>query len=445
MRLKVWNYISRLILVFLFALSVSILIEPWLNALNQLFSFPVKEADQYSWIILVIMSVGFTSGFLERISKKEVRSILILAFIFLNILILRTLNWSIFIFAPFLIILILIGFRFRQYSRNVPFNVDFFWGIMFLFFNLSLNNKLGFGINYEIIIIFFLALISLAVLFNFKNMAKRGYTPQYKIIVLVILTFTFIVISLSFLLGAPLKGEVFQGILSLIAWIYHRFADLILLILYPFVRLLAPLMELIMNLEPDSPREPPEREPAQESSQDFLGQLPEKESELASVSQYLPYIFWGGLIVVLIIIVIYVASKLRKNNNNKNDRGIVETTESVFTLAELQNDLKSFWLGLKSSLAGRSRQQKLYNRSNSVIIIREIYYRFLCRFNDRVSYKHFETPDEYLKDLNDESILEESFLNSRELTDLYKQARYGEKASLENVKSARKLWDKIQD
>lgn len=457
MKSKLWTLVNEVLLALLFSLGASLLLQPWLNSLNRVFDFGFSRDFLQLWMVAVIFITIHWSKYLGRINRELYRKLVIGVYLILNILLLRIIDWPLLFFVPLLLILIFVGLRFRFYSRSANFNTDFFAGVLFLLFNIILRNRLGFNINYGNVILFFAIGICLSVLFNLKGMQHRGYAAQFKPTLIMILIFAVIVISIAFILGLPLQPMFFQGIINIINWVYNLFAQVLLAILYPIIWLLAPLMQFIMSFEPE---ERPQEDESQglRDPEEMSPDLPEKAGEQEPLfnTQIIAYVFYAVLIVLMALLVAYVAKKLWdrwQERDKKEEDGYIEERKSIFTMEEFKNDLNNFWSGVKSRFNRQSQREKQYDGSDPALIIREIYYRFLLKYQQLAAFYRFNTPIEYFNKVtgktqkkDEENHIEKENQDERlkQLTVLYNKARYGESVTEEDIEKARELWEKIK-
>ncbi|MFW5992395.1 MAG: hypothetical protein ACOCQN_04310 [Halanaerobiaceae bacterium] len=459
MKSKLWTLINEILLALLFSLGASFLLQPWLNSLNRVFGFGFSSDFLQLWMVAVIFITIHWSKYLARINRELYRKLVIGAYLILNILLLRIIEWPLIFFTPLLLILILTGLRFRFYSKSANFNTDFFAGVLFLLFNIILRNRLGFNINYANVILFFAIGICLSVLFNLKGMQHRGYATQFKPTLIMILVFAVMVVIVAFILGLPLQPTFFQGILNIIGWIYDIFAQLLLAIIYPIVWLLAPLMQLIMSFEPE--QQPEDESQSMRDPEEMRPDLPEKAGEKEPLfnTQIIAYIIYAVLIVLMALLVAYVVKKLweRWKNRSKEEEGYTEERKSLFTMEEFKNDLNNLWSGIKSRFTRQRQGKKSYDGSDPALIIREIYYRFLLRYQVLAAFYRYNTPIEYLKKItgkigkkdeenkqDKEKQVQTQDKRLKQLTELYNKARYSESVTEEDIENARELWEKIR-
>ena len=444
MKLKVWNWLNKISGGILFSLWIALLVEPWLNSLNNSFHFVESNIYQIYWIIIVVLLGIITGNIIKPSDKDYIKAIKLGVLITVNIALILLLKWPILIYIPISLVLILLSFRYGLYESSNTFLTDFIIGTVILVFNIFLHYNTGLRLNiYTNIILFFAISIFLAFIFNLKNNIDFSeYSLRPKMFISAIFIFIMIVVIPGLILGFTLESTFFEGILSVIKFIFRGFGYILLGIIYPILKILGPLLEFITDVE----LEPRERQPEEREAPNFQDQMTEnmKPEEGAGLDflSFIPYVLWGILILVLIWLIYRLIKKIfQKRDTEEVKKGYTEERETVFSLEDLQNNFKDFWNSL-NVFNRNKRKHREYDQNNPGEVIREIYYKFLLKYNKIVSFNLYFTPYEYLNHLRNQINHNEYY---KELTNLYNKVRYGKKVERDDVKKAQEMWKKIKE
>ncbi|MFW5998405.1 MAG: hypothetical protein ACOCP5_01480 [Halanaerobiaceae bacterium] len=442
MKLKTWKWFNKVIGGILFALWVSLLVQPWFVSLNKYLNYARAEIYQITWIFFVIVSGIIFIKIILYTSKKYYKIMVLILLIGLNILILYLLNWPLLLFIPVSLILILISFRFQFYEEGPSFLLDFILGTLILILNIVLYYNTGLHLNiYTNIILFFVLAILLSFIFNINQIQIYEYSVRPKIIMIIVSVFVVGVIIPGLFLGLYLESSFFVGILTAIKWGFRLFGYVILGIIYPVLRLISPLLQYFADIDLESPEKEVEGPESSNNPEDLRESVKPGKNPISGITQYIPYVLWGLLICVILWLIYKVIKKiLQRRNKEKQVKGYTEERETIFTFEELKESLGDLWQDI--NIFKKRSSKKDYNRNDPAEIIREIYFNFLIKFNNTVSFKIFFTPNEYLKRLKNKFQDQKYY---KELTKLYNKARYSKKIKEEDADRAKSIWEKIKN
>ena len=445
MKLKVWNLLNETAGITLFAFWTALLIQPWLNSLNRAFAYSSLDVYQILWVVLVIVLGIVTEKLIRIYERKYLKEIGIVCLILINVIIIFWLDWPLLLFVPLFLLITLFSFRYELYRSGSSFLLDFSIGTLILLLNIISYYNTPLDLNiYTNVILFFIISIFLLFILNIKHMRIYEYSIRPRILITVVFIFIIAVLFLGLFLGLSLGSSFFEGIITSIQWGFRLIGYVILGIIYPFLRLVAPVLEFFgdLDLEMQEEIEAPEGSDMQEG----LEQIEPGEGLELEFLEFIPYVLWGLLILLMIWIIYRTISRIIEKikqllNREKADEkeGYIEERETIFSFEELQNNFKDFWRNI--NLFNRKRKPKKEYDDNPVEIIREIYYKFLFKFNAIVSFNLYFTPREYLNNLKNKVQIYEYY---QELTDLYNKARYGHEVDEEDVKKAGEIWEKIK-
>lgn len=434
------NYIHEAFTILTFCILIVILFNPWLQLISSLIKDEgIKDVQLYwQFIILILTILVFRlSVFIE---KESYSFSIILSFIMLNIYFVYLVGWQPYLFYPLLTLLILAGYRFTFYQNIDLLHFDMAIIIIFFIINLALQNRLGFNIGLFDIFLFIFSAIGLVTLSHTRQLGKYGYKTSYRLIYFMIGFFFLAIILFSFVFGVSIQSNILSIFIKIVAWIYEILSQLLLLILYPVVRLIGPLMDRLINmiqdLSADQEREPTELNLGEENNFEGI-EINEQNFEIPS------YVYWGLLFAIIIVIVYYMLKRL-KRRKEKQSANFSEERESIFTIKDLKEDLSSLMDSILKPLKFWNRKKKIYDTDDPVMLIRKIYYQFLLKTNGLFSYRKYQTPLEYYKVLTKRKsgiIIKEKEV--KDLTQIYNQARYYQKVTDTDVKNAEEIWQEL--
>ncbi|MFW5992194.1 MAG: hypothetical protein ACOCQN_03290 [Halanaerobiaceae bacterium] len=443
MRLKKLNLFHEALTALIFSLLITILLKPWIQLLTYLINIDSLNNIQFLWQAIIIVLSVFIFRISGYIKKVYYSYLLVMSFVLLNIFFVYISGWEPYLFYSLLAVLIPAGYRLASCHSIDRFHFDLAVIIILFIISLALENTLVFSISPGDITLFIFCIIVIATLSHTRQLGKYGYQSSYKLVYIVIGLFFLSIIVISFLFAMIIDNNFLELVVRGISWAYNIFTRLLLLILYPVIRLIAPLMTWLVgifeNMEVDE---------EQLSPNEGMGEQNSFEIQPENTGKYeLPvYVYWGLLIVVISIIIYYMIKKIRRRKMNKTD-GLIEERESIFTFRDLKHDLGNLLGSLFRKFDFSKRQGRDYNTDDPVMLIRKVYYSFLLKANQVLLYRKYQTPVEYYRALTggkNEDIVE---MNEREkknevkkLTRLYNKARYYQQVSEEDVEYARKIW-----
>lgn len=437
MRLKKWNLVTELITIFLYSLTLLILFKPWINffyknlkyqgtsLLNNYFSY---------WFIIFVISAVFIGEYIGKVENKVKKIAGSFIFMFINLVIIYLFGWKVLFFLPLSIILLLLAYRYNYYNINLDYKGDIGYAIIFFLVNLISMKQFSFNINYGYVFLFFFSVIALNIFLNQEGMKKRGFTDQSNTITIIITGFLFVLTILSLLLAFILQKNYLKLVLNIMWSIYNIFVDILMFFLTPILKLLTPVMNLLakfwyMAFSSSEDNSLP-------NWQNFVPQSTNISMVETPINNMFLIIFW----ILIVFLLIYFTIKLNKNKKADQEEGFIEERESIFSFRDLEKDLKSLWARVRNVLL---KNKKRYNSSNPVMVVREIYYKFLIKFNAITTYHLYETPLDYYEKLTRFENRDYK-KNIMELTSLYNIARYKGVISNEEVKRVKRLWDNIK-
>ncbi len=410
MKLKKLNYTIEIISITIFALGLILLINPWLD---YLLSDGVKNL-QYAWIFIFIITLNFLYNYINRNEGVIRRIIPALFFIVLNFYFIRITNWPIIIFCPLLIFLFILVYRFWGYKDNRrKLFVDIVIGFIFMIIHIYLKDILGFEITVFSIIGFFIFCFSLVVLFNSHYSNNINYIFSYNLLFPVIITFLILVVLISLMIGFGLTDSLYDIISHGIIKIYDIFTTVLLYIMYPVFWLSMNIQKLLYDNLPEI-NMPQVKE----------GPNPGMHQLIDSSGNRVPTYAVNTLQVLIVLFIVYYITKrlIRKKSEVKVTNA--DERESVFSKAEIIDDLKQIWGSFKNNFSRKKNRN--YDRNSTLELIRESYYKFVVLYNNKVRYNAFYTPTDYQKEIKvDGKINDKSLEQIKQLTNLYNQARYG--------------------
>lgn len=434
MESKNWNWLNYLAGAFVFAIGVFYLLKPWFNYFYNMRENYLSLAQQSYFFIIIILAVILAKN-LSEIKKGSIRIILTSLFFLINLFLIYYLKWNLGYFSLYLMIALISAYRFEMYFGGSNFNRDFSLGILFLIFTLISNNRFQLGINFFSVIIIFLSGIALSVFFNFENSDHKN---KFKIIFASIFLAAGILVLLAIL--APGTTEMVNDLSSYFLAAYYKIIDIFLIIIYPVIWLLGPIVKLINFLLSKVPTHDIEPQSTETMADPELEKMLEQASqrEISTGTN-----FWW-LYIILGILLIYLSFKLWKLKQNSKKEGFSEERESVFDKETFKNDFKKFVSTIKDKFV-KNKRNNIYDQSTLEIKVREIYYHFLKHFNEYKSYHLSETPNKYLDLLLNSGYLNDKKNNGKKLTNIYNKVRYKESATENDLKKAKKSWEEINE
>lgn len=430
--MKNWNWFNYFTGSFVFSAGVFFLFKPWFNYFYKMQENNLNFLQQSYFLVVVIMSV-FLAEKIAKISKESKRILLTALFFAANFIFIYYLNWNLGYFSLYALIALISGYRFEMYFGGTNFNRDFSLVIVFLLLTLILNNRFNLGADFLNIIIIFVSGIALSVFFNFESSTHKN---KFKVI--------FASISLAggilFLAAILVPGttEFAANILPYFLEIYDKLIDIFLIIIYPIIWLLGPLIKFINYLASKTATNQAEIEPQGSMSNSDLDKIIEQTSgkEISAGTN-----FWW-LYVILGILLIYLSFKLWKLSKDVNEKGFSENRESIFDKEILKNNFKDFVSTAKDKLK-RKKENNIYDKSSLIIKTREIYYHYLNYYSQFKNYHPSETPNDYLYLLLHNDYLINNKKDGKKITEIYNKARYKEQVSETDFQQIKKSWEEI--
>ncbi|MGM0437762.1 MAG: hypothetical protein ACQEQD_05790 [Bacillota bacterium] len=434
MKLKNWDWLNYLAGALIFSTGSFFLFKPWFNYFYKMREDYLSLTQQAYFFIIIIFAVILARKLTEF--KKGFTRILLTSLFFLtNLFLIYFFNWTLGYFSLYLLIALIIAYRFEMYFGGSNYNRDFSLGILFLIFTLIVNNRFQLGLDFFSIIIIFLSGIALSVFFNFENSTHKN---KFKVIFASI----FLAGGILFLVAILVPGttEIISDFSSFFLAAYYKLVDIFLIIIYPIIWLLGPIIKFINFLMSKVPTNEVEPQP-QESMPD-----PELEKMLEQAGQRdisTGTNFWW-LYIILGIILIYLSFKLWKLKQTTSEEGFREERESIFDKETFKNDFKQFVSNIKNKFI-RKQKNNIYDKSTIEIKIREIYYHYLRYYNKYKTYHLSETPNKYLNLLLGSGYLENKEDDGKKLTEIYNKVRYKGSANEKDLKEAEKSWEEINE
>lgn len=434
MKLKNWDWFNYLAGALIFSIGSFFLFKPWFNHFYKWRENYLSLGQQVYFFIIVIMAVVLARKLTEY-KKGIIRFLLTSLFFLSNLLFIYYMNWNLGYFSLYLLIALIIAYRFEMYFGGSNFNRDFSLGVLFLIFTLISNNRFQLGVDFFSIIIIFLSGIALSVFFNFENSTHKN---KFKVIFASIFLAGGILILVAIL--APGTTEIVSNFSAQLLAAYYKLVDIFLIIIYPIIWLLGPIIKFINFLISKAPTNEVERQSQNTMADPELEQFIEKASqrEISTGTN-----FWW-LYIILGLLLIYLSFKLWKLKQNTNEKGFREERESVFDRETFKKDFKRFFSNVKNKFI-KKLKKNIYDKSTLEIKIREIYYYYLKHFNEYKTYHRSETPNKYLDLLINSGYLANNEKNGRILTKIYNKVRYGKKATEKDLKKAKKSWEEINE
>jgi len=435
------NLLAELVPSAFFSAVVSLLFTPWLYLI-------MKNASSHEitdflplWSVLVVLLSIIYGKWLAKFDARN-RYLALVLYLVAHSLPLYFLGWPLAVFIPFVLVFLLFGLRFRLYYTVADVRADIGLALLFFFFNLTLNNELSLSVGMLDVLVFFIAVSCLALFFNLRSLQEEGFQPRY--------SFSFSVLGISsggiflaaFLIGIPLEGGLVRAVLDVVHKIYLYFVDVIMVVVYALIWLLRPLFNLIENLELTRPEMVTEGESQIGSVQDFVKGVEGSEAAGGAIVQY---ILWGSLCLVLSFLAVRLVRKLsRGSDGGLGEKGVVQESESIFSISELNSRFKDRWATLAESLAGYGNKVEYrYRGEDPLTRIRRIYFNFALKLKDATPFRTSDTPRGYQDRLYRNIGQKKLGPETEELTEIYNQARYGNHASTEDADRARNLWEHI--
>lgn len=416
---------------FLYAGMLLSLFEPWLhNFVGESF-----EMGRIIWSVLVIIISIIIAKRMEIVAKIR-RILYIIFFIAFNLIILFFLGWSFKFYSILFLLFFYLSLRFTLYGkvinqRDRSFNKDFtiFVFIMLLSVYYSVVGKLN--VDYTNIILFFGSGISLSIYFNFELIDK---TKKQNLMALVagIFAITAFLFSLLVRYGQNL-GDKLGVLLSLF---YSKAVDIFMFFFKYILILITPLVKLYQKIViwffmGDKP--PPEREG--KALFEYMKKI--EEMREGPIKEFNPpfWIFY----FLLGIFIFLISIKLIRLAVEKEEEGVSEERESIFSLDQLKEDIVQFFPDIKEQF----KSKHIYDKSTDMIIIREIYYKFLLKFKDIKLKKKGETPNKYQTHLKKR--IGEDGKSIGDLTQAYNRARYRKKLAPDDLVRVESAWKSLGD
>jgi len=434
MQSKNWNWLNYLAGAFVFSIGVFYLLKPWFNYFYKMRHNYLSLAQQSYFFIIIILAVVLAKK-LSEIKKGGIRILLTGLFFLANLFLIYNLNWNLGYFSLYLMIALISAYRFEMYFGGSNFNRDFSLGILFLIFTLISNNRFQLGINFFAVIIIFLSGIALSVFFNFEN---SNHKNKFKVIFAsIFLAGGILILTATLVPGTTELVSNFSG--QLLA-AYYKLIDIFLIIIYPLIWLLGPIVKFINFLLSKLPTHEVERQTTETMADPELERLLEQASqrEINTGTN-----FWW-LYIILGILLIYLSFKLWKLKQSSNTEGFSEKRESIFDKETFKKDVKNFFSNVKDKFI-KKKKYNIYDGSSIEIKIREIYYYYLKYFNEYKKYHLSETPNKYLDLLLNSGYLNNNKSKGKKLTEIYNKVRYRESATEKDLKEAQKSWEEISE
>ena len=434
MKLKKWDWYNYIFATSIFSLGIFLLYKPWFNYFYKMRSDYLNLSQQIYFFIIVIFS-AILGKLLSRIESKFNRLFSVIIFISINFFIIYYLGWPFRYFTLYFLIAIISAFRFEMYFGGSNFNRDFGLGVVFLLITLIFSSKIQLGLDFINIIIIFVSGIGLSVFFNYDN---KNYRGKFKVIFASI----FLAGGLSFLIAliVPESSDALSSLSSYFVATYFKLVDIFIIIIYPLIWLMGPIHRFLMfllNKFSVGELEQPEKTMADPEMEKFFKQVREHEAANTEFGIWLFYIILG-------LVVIYLSFRLWKISKNDSEEGFSEERESLLTKEALKNDLNQFINKIKKPFK-RNRKKSIYDESTPLLIIREVYYNFLYKYNKYKYYHNSNTPNDYLYLLLRSGYLKNKKDVSKKLTEIYNRARYKEIVKREEAEKAKKIWEEIKN
>ena len=443
MRSKLYNLVIELIPALFFSIAVFVLFKPWLSFLLESMGF-VEAYDLLPvWSISVLTFFIFLAKWLSKLQNSK-RYIFLASYVGLNSLVLLLIKWPLSVFLPFSLFLILFGLRFRLYYTIADVRRDIGWGILVFFFTLAISTKIPLSIGFLDIIVFFIAIASVGVFFNLKSLKEEGFSPQYRLSFLIIISSSAVIFFSAFLLGMPLESGMIQAFLNVLRQIYLFFVNnIVMSIIYALIWILRPLFNLIENINISPPERVREEQNPIGSMEDLTEGISGSEAGGGPIVQY---ILWGLLFLILASVLVLLIRRLSGDREGgSSEEGVTEESESIFSISELANRAKRGFSSFNKVFSKYlNNPRNRYKGEDPITRIRWIYFCCAQKLSKFVSFKVSNTPKGYLKRIYQRFEKKEAGPELAELTEIYNKARYGERVLEEDAERAQKLWQKIK-
>lgn len=431
MKWKHWNYFRMGTLIFLQALSVTILLAPWLQWSAHWFDF--LPSQSYLWVIMSTTAANLFVKFAEGQGTRGYWGLGSAAVV--NLGLMAVFDLPLALFGPLLLILILLAVRFSFYPQRVQFKHDWAWATLFLIGTTLLQPKLGLHVGLGHVLLFFGSGVVMLILWNTHKAAAQGLETSFGSLSRMACVFLMVTVVLSGLLAAILSPEVLKTMVGWLKTLYLGVVEVFVsVIVTPLAWLLSPLFRWAENAE-SQPVEIQVPEIERIPFEPLTGQdLPaETVTTLASMG-------WVIFTAVLVICVLLVFRTVLRKRKSQVPFKSVEVRESVFSKEELLTDLKNVIRGVTKPFRVQ-RRVRLYTGDDPVLKVRSIYARFVLGMKKTIPYEAGCTPLEY-QDTVTQEVQELNCQALDDLTALYNQARYGETANQDDVRLAQKA---VQD
>lgn len=409
-----------------------ILLHPWLQLAATSWGFQLLWG--VCWTLLT--SVG-SIVVAEKVSGQGKKDLPVLALGLLISLALALLwRLPLALFLPLTLGLLYSGARFVDYPRR-SFAVDWAWGSLFLIVTAIFESRLGYDLSLAQMLVFFTLGMLALIFWNATALEQEGLAPDYGGLCRTIIIFVVVVAGLALVAGVLLSPTFFQRTLDLLGKAYEAFMDgIVFLIVRPFAWLMSPLFRWADTVEKQEvPLEIPkmDRTPLERS-------MVEEGLDTATVKAP-GWAGWILLTVIFFLIAWLVLRKLLQRQKTSTTSMVRETRESVFSSAEVFEDLRSALQTLVKPLA-RLRQPHWYRGEDPLLIIRSYYARFAVRAKKEVPFAGGTTPLEYAQKLpaEREGVNEEAL---QTLTMYYNAARYGEQGDERSVTGTRNAFRQV--
>ena len=429
MTLITWSYLRSAFLALAQSFLFIILLHPWLKLASNHWKFPL------SWgLVWVLMTLLVSIVMVQKATSKGKNGLKFLAGGIVGPVFLAALfRLPFFIFIPLLFLCFLVSLRFNNYPKRARFALDWALGSLFLIIAAGLEGALGIEVGVSAVLLFFALGTASLIIWNAVALEGEGLQPDYGGLARSIFLFILVVGGISLALGLLLSPVFWQAVVDLVQRFYLLIVDgLLLFVVRPFVWLLTPLFRWVENLE----------------LQEFSLELPANEimgeETLTRPSSPLSpetmdkftWISWVVVVCLALLITWIVLRRILRRPRQEGGGFVQETRESVFSGAEVLDDLKSVFRGLLKTLT-QVGPGKWYKGNEPMLRIRTLYARFALWAGRSVSMGLDATPREYAGELIDAAAgLDEGALLA--LTELYNEARYGESADMEAVNRAEK-------
>ena len=430
---KHWSSFRNVLLILIHAVLLTIFAHPWLQLAGQQWGFQLGRGSLWflaaaaGSMVAVAKSVGRGK---QGILPVGLISLLLFAF---------ALFWQLpwFMVVPALLLLLLLGVRFADYSGSKSFAADWGWSSFVLLLVQLFGERFTYQLGFPLVFIYFVLGFLAIILWNGIAMEKRGLVVSYRGLSRFIPLFVLGVACLSAALGLLLSPEFLEQVITILGKVYDGVLEVLtFLFVRPFAWLMSPLFRWAERQELTLEQTPIE----EYASERPLGEpTPDPSPEVVQAAAAGA---WVVFVIILLIVAYFAVRRILRRRHSARESQVTESRESVFSGEEGLGELRRTFQNLVKPLT-RLARTRWYQGDDPILLIRTYYARFINRAQRKVPYPPGATPGEYGGEvLYHTEQVDKGALKS--LTELYNRARYGEIGDAKDAEDAEEAFSRLR-